>query len=105
MPPKKSPPPEEAASRKIWRDALALLEEHHGDGDFTAGDLVGEFDLLYAGAAQLLKRLQVWGYIRVKGFAPAVHENPKGGHGGRQRKVYVITEHGKRAARYRPENA
>jgi len=57
---------------------------------FTAGDLLEDLDLDYPGAAQVLKRLQGWGCVRVVGF-----ESPEGGH-GRRRKLYEVTEHGRR---------
>lgn len=94
--PKKPPPRESAApvKRNIWRDVLKRLV-HKNPPEFTAFDLTGVFDLSYAGAAQLLKRLQSWGHIRVIAFDP-----PAGGGVGRRRKVYEVTKHGQNAAAY-----
>jgi len=82
-------------TEKIWRGVLEWLG---GRKEFNAGDVAEEFDLSYAGASQLLERLRKWGYLRVLGYDPAVHTNPKRkSQGGRRRKVYEVTEAGKRA--------
>lgn len=95
----KKPPPEPveevAPRRKIWREALRRLGKKNPP-EFTAEDVSKEFDLTYAGAAQLLKRLQSWGHIRLIAFDP-----PAGGGVGRRRKVYELTKHGVNAANYR----
>ena len=95
MPPNKKPAPEpEQQKRNIWRDVLKRLVQRNPP-EFTAFDITGDFDLSYAGAAQLLKRLQSWGHIRLIAFDP-----PAGGGVGRRRKVYEVTKHGEKAAAY-----
>lgn len=81
-----------------WKDILASLE---GEEEFDAGKVAKAQKMPYANAAQMLKRLQNWGYIRVVGFDPAVRRNPKGrSMGGRRRKVYELTPHGKKSIEY-----
>lgn len=92
-------------SPKIWREVLAYLAKKKL-AEFTAADVADGFGMEYANAAQLLKRLQTWGHVRVIGFDPAVHANPKTkGKGGRRRKVYELTEHGLKSAKYHAEGA
>ncbi len=78
---------------KIWRKVLEWLS---GREEFTAGDVAAGFDLSYPGASQLLERLRRWSYIRILGFDPA-KRNPRKSPGGRRRKVYELTEKGKKA--------
>lgn len=81
-----------------WKSILASLEEEE---EFDAGKVSKTHKMPYANAAQILRRLQTWGYIRVVGFDPAVRRNPKGrSMGGRRRKVYELTEHGKKSIMY-----
>jgi hypothetical protein len=81
---------------KVWREAVkTLVRRSPPPRRFNAGDVAGWMGLTYAYAAQLLGRLQGWGHVRLVGFAPA-----KGGI-GRRRKVYEVTPHGVKAARYR----
>lgn len=93
---------------KLWKGVLLHLARKPAGTEFTAGDLVEDLPEAvgtYAAAAQLLKRLQTWGLIRVSGFAPAVRATPnpkkknrRGAAGGRQRKVYEVTDHGRKKA-------
>ena len=93
---------------KFWKGVLLHLAGRKGSEEFTAGDVAAEVGVPYAAAAQLLKRLQVWGDVRVVGFSPAVRAEPnpkkggsrRGAAGGRQRKVYILTDHGKKKAAY-----
>lgn len=87
-------PREKYQKRNIWREVLKKLVERNPP-EFTAIDITGDFQLSYAGAAQLLKRLQSWGHIRLIAFDP-----PAGGGVGRRRKVYEVTKHGANAAAY-----
>ncbi len=87
-------PSEKRLKRKIWRDVLKRLTQKNPP-EFTAVDIMGDFELSYPGAAQLLRRLQSWGHIRLIAFDP-----PAGGGAGRRRKVYEVTQHGKNAAAY-----
>lgn len=88
------------APRRIWRDALAHLASRKGR-DFTAGDLVQELTLDYNAAAKLLHRLHNWSHVRVVGFEAAAARNPGRHPGGRRRKIYEITEKGRRAAAWK----
>lgn len=85
--------------RKIWRSVLAgLASDGRNPGTFTAGDVSDDAGISYPSAAQLLKRLQMWGCVRVIGFAP-----PDGKSGrGRRRKVFELTDHGRNAAKWKP---
>lgn len=83
-----------------WKKILASLERVE---EFDAGDIAKAHKMTYANAAQLLKRLQGWGCIRVIGFDSAVRKNPKSG--GRRRKVYEVTPHGKRSIAYHRKQA
>jgi DNA-binding MarR family transcriptional regulator len=82
---------------KIWRQVLARISSKNPP-EFTAGDVAKDFGMAYANAAQLLRRLQNWGHIRVLAFDP-----PAGGGAGRRRKVYEMTDHGKKVAKYHRE--
>lgn len=82
---------------KIWRKALAKMSLKNPP-EFTAADVSKELGMAYSNAASLLKRLQTWGHIRVLGFDP-----PAGGGAGRRRKVYEMTDHGKKVAKYHRE--
>jgi predicted ArsR family transcriptional regulator len=88
------------APRRIWRDALIHLASRKGD-DFTAGDVAKEIGLDYNGAAKLLFRLHNWSHIRQVGFEDATAKNPGRHPGGRRRKVYEITDKGRRAAAWK----
>jgi hypothetical protein len=90
--------------RKIWRGVLAHLAARKTP-TFTAGDVASELDDVwenpggdggsaYAGAAQLLRRLQTWGHVRVIGFEPSESGL------GRRRKLYEVTDHGRKCAKY-----
>lgn len=78
---------------KIWREVLEWILGRKPP-EVTAGDVAGQFDLSYPSASQLLERLRRWGNIRILGFDPAKRKNDEGG--GRRRKVYEITEKGKK---------
>lgn len=76
------------AKATIWHGVLAHCAEECPAAGFTAADLEQGLKMAYPCAAQVLKRLQTWGYLRVVGFAP-----PAGGR-GRRRKVYEVTASG-----------
>jgi len=76
-----------AAAQVIWHKVLGYCAGTNPP-TFTAADLVEGLGMLYPNAAQVCKRLQNWGYLRVVGFAP-----PAGGR-GRRRKVYEVTASG-----------
>jgi len=86
--------------RRIWRDTLIHLASRKGQ-DFTAGDLVEELSFDYNSAAKLLFRLHNWSHIRQVGFEDAAAKNPGRHPGGRRRKVYEITDKGRRAAAWK----
>jgi predicted ArsR family transcriptional regulator len=85
-----------------WKEDLVELVDR--DKEFTTEDAAEELDLTYAAAANLLKRLQGWGLLRVAGFDDPVHaakRNPgrkgdRAGIGGRRRKVYEVTDAARR---------
>jgi hypothetical protein len=83
-----------AAKYRIWPDAIAALATRNPPTlTFTAADVAAaRGDDNVVGAANLLKRLRDWGYIRLVGFEP-----PRGGRAaGRRRHVYELTEKGMR---------
>ena len=88
------------APRRIWREALVHIVSRKGR-DFTAGDLVKELGFDYNCAGKLLHRLHNWSHIRQVGFEDAAAKNPGKHPGGRRRKVYEITDKGRRAAAWK----
>ena len=76
---------------RIWPDVV-LYAAHKNPPTFTTADIQKELDMDPPGACQVLRRLQMWGQVRVVGFAA-----PVGGL-GRRRKVYELTETGKKKA-------
>lgn len=81
----------EKARTVIWRRVLWALAAKNPPA-FTVADCAAACKLAYPNAAQVLKHLRAWGYVRAVGFAPAA------GGLGRQRKVYEVTEKGQAKA-------
>ena len=78
-----------------WKEDLVELVDR--DEEFTTEDAADRLGLTYAAAANLLKRLQGWGLLRVAGFGDPVRSNPRGrSKGGRRRKVYEVTDAARR---------
>lgn len=95
----KSEPPGGRAEWRIWRVALEALEGMNPPASITAHQLAEVLGIHRNAAANLLRRLRSWGYVRLVGFAPS--QGDELGR-GRQRQVFELTDSGRNQANYKP---